>query len=176
MQSITNTVIGTYAPDFELPGTDKAVHHLARYLDRYKAVGIVFLSNVCPDVKRVLPQLLQLQADLAPQGFTLIGINPNDTVQASTEGMEAMQQFAQAEALTFPYIRDVTQDVVQAFGASQTPEAFVLDQAGIIRYQGRVTGEGGETPLKDAAIAILQQQPVQTAQTQPAGTNILWKR
>lgn len=175
MQSITNTVIGTYAPDFELPGTDQDVHHLARYLERYRAVGIVFLSNVCPQVKRDLPHLLQLQADLSPQGFTLIGINSNDTIQSSTEGMEAMKQFAQAEALTFPYIRDVTQDVAQTFGATKTPEAFLLDQSGITRYQGRLSGEGGEHYLKAAAIAILQQKPIPTPQTQPTGSDIRWQ-
>ena len=175
MQSITNIVIGTYAPDFELPGTDQDVHHLARYLERYKAVGIIFLSNVCPQVKLVLPQLLQLQAELSEQDFTLIGINSNDTVQSAAEGMNAMQQFAQTQALTFPYIRDVTQDVAQTFGATKTPEAFLLDREGIIRYQGQVCSHDGKGELRQAAIAILQQQPIQTPQTQPTGSDILWQ-
>ena len=48
------TTIGSYAPDFELPGIDNAVHHLARYLERSKAVGVVFMCNHCPYVRLYL--------------------------------------------------------------------------------------------------------------------------
>ncbi|HEY9751085.1 MAG TPA: redoxin domain-containing protein, partial [Allocoleopsis sp.] len=69
------TTIGSYAPDFELPGIDNAVHHLARYLERSKAVGVVFMCNHCPYVRLYLDRLKQIQATFQGQKFTLIGIN-----------------------------------------------------------------------------------------------------
>jgi len=42
--------IGHYAPDFELPGIDDTVHHLARYLEKFQAVGVVMMRNHCPYV------------------------------------------------------------------------------------------------------------------------------
>ena len=39
------TAIGKYAPDFELPGTDGTVHHLARLLEQHRAIAVVFMCN-----------------------------------------------------------------------------------------------------------------------------------
>jgi peroxiredoxin len=173
--------IGTYAPDFELPGTDRSVHHLARYLERYRAIGIVFLGNTCPTVAQYLPRLLALQAELADQNFTLIGINANDPVHSPADSLEQMQVFAEANALTFPYIRDVTQDVAHTFRATQTPEVFLLDQSGIIRYGGRIDdcaedAAGVQTQyLREAAIAVLQGETLAIAQTEPVGSPLLWR-
>ena len=36
-------LINSYAPDFELPGVDDEVHHLARYLEEYRAVVFGFI-------------------------------------------------------------------------------------------------------------------------------------
>ena len=52
---MNGTVIGAYAPDFELPGTNGTVHHLARYLDDYRAVVVVFfLPMAVPILKPML--------------------------------------------------------------------------------------------------------------------------
>ena len=73
-----STVIGSYAPDFEIPGIDGSVHHLARYLDQFRAVGVVFMCNHCPYVKLYLDRLKQIQTEFQSQGVTLVGINSND--------------------------------------------------------------------------------------------------
>ena len=63
------TAIGSYAPDFELPGSDESVHHLSRYLERFKAVGVVFMCNHCPYVHMYLelnfPYLRDVTQDVA---------------------------------------------------------------------------------------------------------------
>ncbi len=181
MQSIKNAVIGTYAPDFELPGTDEAVHHLARYLERHKAIGIVFLGNDCPQAKQYISRLLALQNELAGQGFTLIGINANDTVKSPADSLEQMKQFAQAHALSFPYIRDVTQDVAQTFQAKVTPGAFLLDANGIIRYRGLIDDcpedatKVKATYLRDAAMQLLNGESLEVQETEATGSPILWR-
>jgi peroxiredoxin len=86
----TGTTIGSYAPDFELPGTDGAVHHLARYLEKFRAVGVVFMCNHCPYVRLYLDRLKQLQVEFQAQGFTLIGINPNDAEQYPEDSFESI--------------------------------------------------------------------------------------
>lgn len=50
----TGTPIGGHAPDFELPGVDHSVHHLARYLEQYSIVGVVFMGNNCPYVRNYI--------------------------------------------------------------------------------------------------------------------------
>jgi peroxiredoxin len=174
--------IGSYVPDFELPGVDGSVHHLARYLENVRVVCVVFMGNHCPTVHAYLDRLNQLQIDFAAQGFTLVGINANDAEQAPEEGLEAMQQFATAQALQFPYLRDVTQEVALGFGAQTTPHAFLVDQGGKLCYAGAIdddpqTPNAVQTPyLRMAITALLQQHAIAIPLSDPVGCPIKWKR
>lgn len=124
------TSIGSYAPDFELPGVDGEVHHLAQYLEKYRAIGVIFMCNHCPYVGLYLERLKQIQTDFLASGFTLIGINANDATQYPEDSFENMKAFAATRNLNFPYLRDPTQDVARSFGASITPEAFFIRSSG----------------------------------------------
>jgi peroxiredoxin len=175
------TAIGGYAPDFELPGIDGTVHHLARYLESHQAVAVVFMCNHCPYVKLYLDRLKQLQADLGPRGFTLIGINPNDADRYPDDSFENMKSFAAANSLNFPYLRDVTQDVAQTFGATKTPHVFLLNKAGRLSYTGSVDDNAQDaagvkiTYLSSAIGQILANQPITLTATEPVGCSVKWR-
>ncbi|WP_239651755.1 redoxin domain-containing protein [Neosynechococcus sphagnicola] len=117
------TQIGDYAPDFELPGIDGNVHHLARYLERFQAVAIIVMCNHCPYVKGYLDRLKQLQETFQDQGCTLIGINANDADRYPEDSFDSMKTFASNHQLNFPYLRDVTQEVARSLGAGKTPRS-----------------------------------------------------
>ncbi|MCS6792558.1 MAG: thioredoxin family protein [Oscillatoriaceae bacterium SKW80] len=174
--------IGSYAPDFELPGVDDQVHHLARYLENFQAVGVIFMSNNCPYVGLYIERLKQIQACFQARGFTLIGINPNDATQDSNESFENMKAFASYHQLNFPYIRDVTQDVAQCFGVQKTPEAFLLDKNGVICYRGQIDDnpddeQSVQVPyLRQALAQLLDGKPITTASTEPVGCTIKWRQ
>lgn len=178
---MNGTPINQYAPDFELPGVDDAVHHLARYLENYKAVAVIFMANQCPEVIQYLDRLKQLQQDYQPQGITLVGINPNDAIGSPEDNFEQMKAFAQMHQLNFPYLRDVTQDVAQSFGATNTPEAFLLDQEGILRYRGQIDDAPAsaeavtQTYLKTAITQLLAGIPIVPAETESQGKPIRWR-
>ncbi|MDX2230906.1 MAG: thioredoxin family protein [Leptolyngbyaceae cyanobacterium bins.349] len=175
------TAIGSYAPDFELPGTDGIVHHLARYLEKYPVVGVVFMCNHCPYVKLYLERLKQIQADFAAQGFTLIGINPNDAEQFPDDSFEKMKEFVDAQGLNFPYLRDETQDVAQSFGAQKTPHVFLLNQAGVLCYCGAIDDNPNQPAavqnqyLRDAIAQVRQNAPVNPTATVPVGCSVKWR-
>jgi len=95
-------VVGGYAPDFELPGVDGAVHHLRRYLSSHRAIAVVFMCNHCPYVRLYLERLKQIQSAFAEQGVVLIGINANDDAQYPDDSYEKMKQFAAQYQLNFP--------------------------------------------------------------------------
>jgi peroxiredoxin len=178
---MNGTPINHYAPDFELPGVDDAVHHLARYLENYKAVAVVFMANQCPEVIQYLERLKQLQQDYQPQSITLVGINSNDVVSSPEDNFEQMKAFAQIHQLNFPYLRDVTQDVAQSFGATCTPEAFLLDGQGILRYRGQIddapaSAEAAtQTYLKTAITQLLAGIPIVPSETESWGKPIQWR-
>lgn len=174
-------LIGQYAPDFELPGTDGAIHHLARYLDRHRAIVVVFMCNHCPYVKLYLDRLKQIQSEMQAQGVTLIGINPNDEKQFPEDGYEKMQAFVTDNQLNFLYLRDLNQDVAQSFKALKTPHVFLLDQKGIVRYAGAID-DNAQTPsavkvqyLKNAIAALLSNQAISPTSTAPIGCSIKWR-
>lgn len=178
---MNRSLIGQYAPDFELPGTDEAVHHLARYLDRHRAIVVVFMCNHCPYVKLYLDRLKTLQAEVQSNSVLLIGINPNDETQFPEDSYENMKGFATAHQLNFPYLRDMNQDVAHAFKAAKTPHVFLLDRQGIIRYEGAID-DNAQTPsavktsyLKNAIAALLAEQTIAPDSTDPVGCSIKWR-
>ncbi|MGB7440947.1 MAG: thioredoxin family protein [Coleofasciculaceae cyanobacterium] len=175
------TRVGSYAPDFELPGIDGQVHHLARYLEQRKAVGVVFICNDCPYVCSSLDNLKQIQSRFQSQDFTLIGINSNDANQNKEDSFDNMKKFAKKNRLNFPYLWDPTQDVAQSFGIERTMTAFLIDELGIIRYIGNVDGSVTKPKLRrtnylqKALSSLLAGQEISPKLTEASGTTIKWR-
>jgi peroxiredoxin len=175
------TSLGAYAPDFELPGTDGAVHHLARYLESHRAIVVVFMCNHCPYVKLYLDRLKQLQETVRSQGVTLIGINSNDDQQFPEDSYEKMKPFAAEHQVNFPYLRDMTQEVASAFGAQKTPHVFLLNQQGVLCYKGAID-DNAQNPaavthqyLRDAIASVLKGEAVSPTVTDPVGCSVKWR-
>ncbi len=174
-------MVGRYAPDFELPGTDGAVYHLARRLESHRAIAIVFLSPACPSSVQVLSRLQQLQTEFSEQGFTVIGISANDRVQVPDDDQAGMEAFVAQYDIVFPYIRDMTQDVARAFQLTCTPEVFLLDQESRIRYQGAIDNSPTNSDqvskhyLRSAVMDLLNDKEITVTQTEAVGTEIAWR-
>ena len=181
LRSTTGTPINSYAPDFELPGVDEEVHHLSRYLENYRAIAVIFMCNHCPYVKLYLNRLKELQADFQDRAVTLIGINANDANQYPEDSFENMKNFASENQLNFPYIRDVAQDVAESFGASKTPEVFLLDQDGRLRYKGLIDDNPDDSAavqvsyLRTAIAQVIDSESVNPSQTEAIGCSIKWR-
>jgi len=177
------TPIGSYAPDFELPGIDDQVHHLSRYLERFRLVGVIAMCNCCPYVDLYLDRLKNIQAEFGEQGFTLIGMNGNDANTNPLESFENMKAFARTHELNFPYMWDSTQDVTRSFGASKTPMAFLIDGDGIVRYKGQIDDNPHNRPdvvvehyLTSAIASLCQGQEIYPSQTETVGTSLTWRK
>ncbi|MBE9052960.1 thioredoxin family protein [Nostocales cyanobacterium LEGE 11386] len=176
-----DTPVGSYAPDFELPGIDNQVHHLSRYLEKFRAVGVISMCNHCPYVSLYLDRLKNIQAEFAKDGFTLIGMNGSGATQHLTESFDKMKAFAQRHQLNFPYLWDSTQDVTRSFGASKTPMAFLVDCHGILRYKGQIDSHPqdplslGEDYLRNAIACLFKGQAISLTETKPIGTALIWR-
>ncbi|RCJ22251.1 alkyl hydroperoxide reductase [Nostoc minutum NIES-26] len=175
------TPVGSYAPDFELPGIDNQVHHLSRYLEKFRAVGVIFMCNHCPYVSLYLDRLKNIQAEFAANSFTLIGMNGSDATKRPMESFDNMKAFAQHHQLNFPYLWDSTQDVTRSFGASKTPMAFLIDNNGIVRYKGQIDNYPQEPSsvredyLRNAIACLFKNQAINISETEPVGTSLIWR-
>ena len=172
--------IGNYAPDFEIPGIDREVYHLGSYRRKFDAIAVVFMTNNTA-TNQYLERLKQIQADFEEQKFTIIGIDSNYSAEPIAESMEAMQQYASANQLNFPYLKDSTQDVAKAFKAKVTPTAYLLDSDAVIRYQGRIDdcAESVEQVkqhyLRDNIATILTGGKISRDYITSVGSDIIWR-
>ncbi|MEM9539782.1 MAG: thioredoxin family protein [Cyanobacteria bacterium P01_E01_bin.42] len=172
-----SSILGQYAPDFELPGVDGEVYHLASALKPLQGLGVIFMGNECPYVRKYLDRLKQIQAEFSDRGFSLMAINANDTARVPNDNFEQMKVFAREQTLNFPYLRDPSQEVASGFGAETTPEVFLIDKNGIVCYCGAID-DGGETSnpyLENAIAALLAEKPISPEETQAIGTPLQWR-
>jgi peroxiredoxin len=129
---------GEKAPAFTLKAVDSGQ---PRTLDSFtKAKGtkgavVLFLSCRCPYVAQARAPLGELHKQYGDK-VAFVGLNANQNEKADDIKTDASQSFA------FPMLRDEGSKVADLYGAQRTPEAFVIDPSGVIRYHGGVADLG----------------------------------
>lgn len=168
------------AHDFALPDTDGRVHRLSE-LTATGPVVVVFTCNHCPYALAWHDRIGTVAADYADRGVRVLQINPNDSERYPRDSIEAMQaRVEQGDFVGVPYLRDETQEVARAYDAKTTPDVFVIDADGVLRYRGAPDGDY-ENPaqnaayLRDALDAVLGGWDPDPAETAPVGCSIKWK-
>ena len=171
-------VRGAPAPRFVLPGIDNRMHSLLDYQDK-KAVFVVFMCNHCPYVLHKIGDIVALDKEF-PE-LQVIGINSNDPSQYEEDSFEGMKKFAQEHGVEFPYLVDSSQEVAKSYGATCTPDMFLLDGKLNMAYHGRFDDslEPGQPKtteeMREAVLQLLDRKPV-TVEAKPSiGCSIKWK-
>jgi peroxiredoxin len=177
---MANLKPGDEAIPFELPGVDGRRHALADYAGK-EAVAVVFTCNHCPYARAWEDRLIGIQADYAPRGVQLLAINANDAERYPDDGFPKMKERSEEKGFNFPYLYDEPQEIARAYGASRTPEVFLLDEGGTLRYHGTVDDNYDDPTavkahyLREAIEAVLAGRDPSTAETAPVGCTIKWK-
>jgi peroxiredoxin len=122
-------LINSSAPDFSLSETSGSIHRLGDYPGRIVVVN--FWSAECPWSERADAHLLELTKRLAGQAVLLpVASNLNETAGMITRA-------ARARGLDF-VLQDRDCSLADTYAAQTTPHVFVIDGAGVLRYQGAV--------------------------------------
>ncbi|HVR63277.1 MAG TPA: redoxin domain-containing protein [Polyangia bacterium] len=129
---------GDKAPAFALKTVDKGDVRALTDLTADKhsqAVALVFLSSRCPYVAQARQPLADLAKEWSGK-VTFVGINANQN--------EPLDEIKSDAALNFPFpmLRDDGSKIADAYAAERTPEVFVVDPHGVIRYHGGVADLG----------------------------------
>ncbi|MDR5683663.1 MAG: thioredoxin family protein [Armatimonadota bacterium] len=177
---MSNLRIGDRAIPFSLPGVDGKTHSLHDYL-KDRVVAVIFSCNHCPYVRAWEDRMVAIQRDYADRGVQLLAINANDDVKYPEDSFEKMRERAAEKGFNFPYLRDATQEVARAYGAQRTPEVFLFDREGILRYHGAID-DNYEDPgavrrhhLREALDSILEGRDPPVTETPPVGCTVKWK-
>ncbi len=169
--------LGDRAPDFSLPGVDNRTYTLDGLADK-AVIVVVFSCNHCPYVQAYEDRLVAIQCDYAARGVHVVAINSNDDVNYPEDSLENMVKRAKAKGFNFPYLRDSSQAVARAYGATHTPQLFVFDQQRRLRYTGKID-DNWQKPdavsrryLREALEAILEGSDPDVGTTQAIGCTI----
>lgn len=120
---------GDKAIDFSLKNVDGTTVSLSDYSDQ-KGVILVFTCNPCPFAKAYEQRIIQLDQKYAAQGFPVVAINPNDAQVSPDDTFANMKERAEEKGYPFPYLKDETQEIYKAYGATRTPHIFLLENKG----------------------------------------------
>lgn len=168
--------------DFSLLNTNDSIFKLSQNKS-IKGYIVIFTCNHCPFAQLYSARLNELNKRFKPLGVPLIAINSMDSLIYDEENFDQMKQKVVNSGFSFPYLWDREQQVGQQFGATHTPQAFVIWKEGDlwhIKYKGLID-DNGEQPEKakpfvaNAVDELLQNKPVSDPFTQSFGCKIFYR-
>ena len=172
--------IGSRAPGFSLPAIDGKFYSLNSFTDK-KILIVIFSCNHCPYVQAYEDRIIALQKEFEKNGVQIVAINSNDDVKYPDDSFEEMKKRASDKKFNFPYLRDETQEVAKAYGASHTPQIFLFDENRELKYEGKIDDNWQEPErvkskyLRDAIEEVLEGKEVSVPETFSIGCTIKWK-
>lgn len=129
---------GARAPAFALKAVDSGQTRALESFTKAKGVKgavVVFLSCKCPYVVQARGPLADLQKQYGEK-VAFVGLNANQNEKTDDIKADSALNFP------FPMLRDEGSKVADLYGAERTPEVFVVDGGGVIRYHGGVADLG----------------------------------
>ena len=134
---------GPKAPDFNLTLLDGTAVKLSDYLGQ--VVIVDFWATWCGPCRMTIPHLVEMQNEMAENGFTVLGVSMD-------RGPGKVNQYVETAGINYPVGIGNT-GIARAYGGVPTiPMAFVIDRDGyvakVIRgYQPKAAMEGVIKPL-----------------------------
>lgn len=132
--------IGDKAPDFTLVNAvDGKSYQLSKdFPEATKGYIVTFTCNTCPFAIKYEDRIIALHEKMAPRGYPVVAIQPNDPAIKPGDDVDAMKTQAEKKDYPFVYLFDEGQKVYPQYGASRTPEIFLLDKDLVLRYHGTI--------------------------------------
>lgn len=135
--NVAGNVIGRKVPAAPLADLKGGAADLADH-KAHRVLVVAFLGCECPLARQYGPVLAKLATELAGRSVGFVGIDAN-AQDTPTE----IAGYARLHGVGFPIYRDPSGRAAGVFGATRTPEVFVLDADRVIRYRGRVDDQYG---------------------------------
>ena len=174
--------VGQAAPDFSTVDSQGQMRRLADY--RGKVVVLEWTNAECPYTRKHyesgnMQSLQSLARDHGVVWLTVISSAPGK--QGYVDGAGADQLTKTRHAVPSAVLLDPSGNVGRLYHAKTTPHMFVIDAQGELRYMGGIdsiaTPEVSDIPkaepyLKEAMLAVVDNQPVAHPVTRPYGCSV----
>lgn len=172
--------VGEKAPDFAgLPAIENGEQKSVTLGDiKEDVVVVVFLANHCPVVRAYEDRIIDFTKDYQGKNVKVVGLAVS---QQTGDKLPGIKDYMKENKSNYVYGYDESQAVGKAYGATNTPQFFVLDKTRTIRYMGAMDDSQREdkvskTYLRDAVDALLKGESVEVSETQPKGCGVQYKR
>jgi peroxiredoxin len=163
--------LGKEAPAFSLPDTQGKTRSLSEFLSGKGAV-LIWVSTRCPVSNAYNGRMAELAKEYQARGLGFVGINSN-----KEEPVDEIAAHAGENGLGFPILKDAGNVVADQYGASVTPEVYLLDSKGVLRYHGRIDDNMKESAvtardLRETLDRFLAGQEIARAESKAFGCSI----
>ena len=168
--------------DFSLYNTKAQKISLSSYPNA-KGFIVIFTCNHCPFAQLYYKRLNALNEKYSKENIPLIAINSMDTFLYEDETMKLMKKKANQQKFNFPYLQDASQSVGKNFGATHTPQTFLIwkvNNQWEIKYKGAID-DNGEHPEKaksfisQAIEELKANKPVSIPEMNSIGCKIMYR-
>lgn len=173
-----SAVLGQPAPDFELRDLDGKAVRLSSF--RGKTVVLEWFNPECPFVVYAHQDgpLSDMAGRWTAKDVVWLAINSGAPGKQGT-GADLNRRMASTYGMHHPVLLDEDGKVGRAYGAKTTPQMFVVDAKGVLRYRGgldnaprgRADGERQDY-FEDALDAVVAGRPVAHADTTSYGCSV----
>jgi peroxiredoxin len=168
--------VGDKAPTFSgLPAIHKGEQTSVSLPDlKEDVVVLVFLANHCPVVGQYEDRIIEFTKDYKEKGVRVVGISVS---QMSQDKLPGIKDYMKDHGSNYVYAYDESQATGRAYGATNTPQFFVLDKDRTIRYTGAMDDNANEAKvtkkyLRDAVDAVLSGKTPEVDETRAVGCGI----
>ena len=163
--------IGSKMPAVKLATLTGETTDLTAYANK-NGLLVIFVSVQCPVSNAYNERMEALAQQWRSRGFGVVGINAN-----RTESADAVAAHAREHGLTFPILKDNDNRLADALGASFTPETYLFDASGTLRYHGRIDDSKdpsgiSKRDLNDAMEALATGKTIAVTETKAFGCTI----
>ena len=133
---------------------------------------VTFISTQCPVSNGYNQRMNAVFNDYSAKGVKFIFVNAN-----RNESPNEVRQHAKHVGFAFPVYKDANNVLADKFGADVTPESYVIDSSGVVRYHGSIDDSQNEARIRTRGLrlaldAVLAGKPVAITETKAFGCSI----
>lgn len=164
--------IGQKAPAIDGTNAVTGAETSLKQLQGTKATVIAFTCNHCPVAVAYEDRFIEFAKAYKDKGVNFVAVNCNHG-----ETVEELKERADEKDLPYAYVLDADSSTAKDFGATRTPELYVLDGQGNVVYHGAFDSNMDKSQADDkyvaeAVEAVLAGQKPTISETKAVGCGI----
>lgn len=174
--------IGSAAPDFSVVDAQGKTHKLADY--KGKNVVLEWYNKDCPYVRKHYnsQNMQKLQGEMKDKGvvwLTVVSSKPKS--QGHQNAADTLKNAEKEKSKSAAILLDESGVMGKAYGAKTTPHMYLIDEKGVLRYNGAIdsndsanpkTIETAENYIVAAVDSVLKGEAVAKPTTKPYGCTV----